>query len=486
MKYSVAMTKPTNDKVISHLVRPDGQEDLCFCLWYPSQGRNRLTALLHSLILPESGDREIDGNVSFMPEYFERALGKALSINAGLAFLHSHLGPGWQGMSPDDVAAEMSHAGSVFAATDLPFVGLTVATDGAWSARFWLRESTKTYKRVWCDSVRVVGGQLNITTPPKSYRRHGSRRELVRTVSAWGDSNQGKLEQLKVGIIGAGSVGSIVAESLARMGIGDILLMDFDSIEPVNLDRELHATKRDCQLHRSKVEVLSKELKKSSTARNFNIEANEWSIVEEQGFMAALECDVLFSCVDRPWARSVLNFIAYAHLIPVVDGGVSCKPTSTLNGLLRADWRAHVVEPGRKCLECLGQYDPGLVSMERDGYLDDSHYIAGLPSDHPARRNENVFAFSLSCASLEILQFLYLIIAPLGITDVGAQMYHFVPGLLDSDTRGCNELCIYPKLVAMGDRSGLSMTGRHVKAEQARSNRLKNNTKSNAMLPTRL
>lgn len=468
MKYSTAMTTAFHNQAINHLIREDGQEDLCFALWYPSQGRDRMTALLHSLVLPNAGDRDVHGNVWFNSQYFERAIGEALSANAGLAFLHSHLGPGWQGMSSDDIAAEEGHAGAVLAATGLPFVGLTIGTDGSWSARFWERIAPRTYARRWCDSVRVVGGQLNITTRPVSHRLRSALRELERTVSAWGEKNQTRLEQLTIGIVGVGSVGTIVAEALARMGVTNIRIMDFDSVEFVNLDRQLHATKRDAQLHRSKVAVLSKALKKSATARDFHIEALERSVVEEQGFRAALDCDVLFSCVDRPWPRSVLNFIAYAHLIPIVDGGISCEPTSNLQGLRRADWRAHVVEPGRRCLECLGQYDPGLVSVERDGYLDDPNYIDRLPKDHPGRRSENVFAFSLAAASLEVLQLLYLVIAPLGLADVGAHMYHFVPGRLDVDNRSCDEACFYPTLVARGDCSGLGFTGRHARAEQSR------------------
>jgi hypothetical protein len=112
-----------------------------------------------------------------------------------------------------------------------------------------------------------------------------------------------------------------------------------------------------------------------------------------------------------------------------------------------------------------------LVAVERDGYLDDPSYIAGLPKDHPGRRNENVFAFSLADASLEVLQFLYLIIAPLGLSDVGAHLYHFVPGKLDVDTRSCDEGCLFPTLIGRGDRSGLVMTGKHMKAEEVRRTR---------------
>ena len=83
-------------------------------------------------------------------------------------------------------------------------------------------------------------------------------------------------------------------------------------------------------------------------------------------------------------------------------------------------------------MECLGQYDPGLVSAEREGLLHDPDYIRGLPESHPIKRNENVIAFSLNVAGLEMLQFLMMVVAPLGVSNAGQQSYHFVPGIFDA------------------------------------------------------
>lgn len=471
MRYSAALSTQLHDTAVNHLLRPDGQEDLCFAVWYPSNGQDRMTALLHQVILPLSGERKIHGNASFLPHYFQRALAVAIAAGGGLAFLHSHCGPGWQGMSTDDVNAEQNHAAATKGATGFPLVGLTLGTDGAWSARVWEKTAPRQYERRWCESVRVVGEQLGITYHDAQLPKPSVRRELDRTVSAWGEEAQAKLARLRVGIIGAGSVGNMVGESLARMGVMNVRILDFDSVEFINLDRLLYARKRDAFLQRPKVRVLADALKYSATADPFTIEALEWSIIEEEGFRTALDCDVLFSCVDRPWPRSVLNFIAYAHLIPVVDGGIVVKTKQGGTKLRHADWRAHVAAPGRRCLACLKQYDPGLVSMERDGYLDDPTYIEGLPTDHQLRRNENVFAFSMNAASLEVLQFLSMVIAPSGIANPGAQMYHFVTGHIDADRQGCDATCLFPSLIAKGEHTGMVVTDRHVVAEAAREHR---------------
>ncbi len=131
MRYSAALPSDVHARTAAHLLRGDRQEDLCFALWFPSQGCDRSTALVQDVILPKPGERRVHGNASFEPQFLERAIGTALAANAGLAFLHSHLGPGWQGMSREDVVAEERLAPSVAGATGLPLVGLTLGTDGA-------------------------------------------------------------------------------------------------------------------------------------------------------------------------------------------------------------------------------------------------------------------------------------------------------------------------------------------------------------------
>lgn len=470
--YSLALPSDVHRQAAGHLLRDDRQEDLCFGLWYPSSGAVRQSALIAQLILPERGDRRVHGNASFLPQYFERAIDMAIREGAGLAFFHSHpAGAGWQDMSRDDINAEEGHAAAVKAATGLPFVGLTLAGDQSWSARFWEKTAPRTYRRHSCESVRVVGDQFAITYADYLLPIPSANEKLARTVSAWGADAQAMLARLHIGIVGAGSVGAVVAEALAKMGIIRITLVDFDGIETVNLDRLLHATKIDALLHRSKVQTLGKGISRTATASGFQVRRVEYSVAEEEGYRAALDCDVLFSCVDRPLARSVLNFIAYAHLIPVVDGGIQAE-ASHRGTLRRADWRADVAAPGMRCMSCTKQYDPGLVSADREGYFDDPEYIRGLKATDPMRRNENVIAFTLGCANLQLLHMLTMVLRPLGLGTPGAQMYHAVPGVLDEpETKGCETNCSYPALVAKGERTGIVVTGSHKKAVEARNAR---------------
>ncbi len=152
--------------------------------------------------------------------------------------------------------------------------------------------------------------------------------------------------------------------------------------------------------------------------------------------------------------------------------GTGIRVFASPRGLRGAHWRAHIVGPGRRCLECLEQNDPGLVQTEREGRLDDPTYIEGLPDDHILKSNENIFPFSMNVASLEILKFIRMVVAPLGIADVGGDDYQYVIGRHARDVANCRPGCWFAdRYAAQGDDVGFTVTGEHEAAQLARAAR---------------
>jgi molybdopterin-synthase adenylyltransferase len=462
-EYSVAMTEDIDAELRTHLIREDDDEDLTFALWTPCVGAERLTALIHLIALPHEGDRQVHGNVSFNQQYFERVCQLAVVQGLGIAFLHSHPYPGWQNMSWDDVAAERRIAGSAGALTGLPLVGLTIGSDGTWSARFWEHEDARSYERHWCSLVRVVGSCLRVMYADNVLPRPPFRDLFRRTVTVWGPEAHAHLARLRVGIVGLGSVGALVAEALARMGLTRFALIDFDRVEPHNLDRLVTATEPD--IGRLKVDVARDRIHEIATAEVVDVRAVPFSVVEEGGYRVALDCDVIFCCVDRPRARHVLNHMAYGHLIPVIDGGIAVRfKDQRFSGV---DWQLQTVAPGRPCLECLETYDQADVSTEAAGMLDDPSYLKGLPADHRLKRNESVFPFSANLASLEVLHLIALVTGAAGVTDFGVQRYRYLPGILDQlPTPQCKPYCDQHNLIGQGDRF-FTLVGRDLAAERS-------------------
>ena len=67
------------------------------------------------------------------------------------------------------------------------------------------------------------------------------------------------LKQKKVLVLGVGGVGGYVVESLARSGIGTLILVDFDKIDETNINRQIIAL--DCTIGKLKVDVLKDRVK---------------------------------------------------------------------------------------------------------------------------------------------------------------------------------------------------------------------------------
>ncbi|MDR1695901.1 MAG: tRNA threonylcarbamoyladenosine dehydratase [Endomicrobium sp.] len=65
--------------------------------------------------------------------------------------------------------------------------------------------------------------------------------QFLRTKLLFGEEKLKKLQKSKVAVIGLGAVGSFAAEALARSGVGRFLLIDSDTVQATNLNRQLFA-----------------------------------------------------------------------------------------------------------------------------------------------------------------------------------------------------------------------------------------------------
>lgn len=466
-RVSVAMTSDLDSRARRHLLRGDEQEDVCLATYAPSTGNRRTSALLTELVLPLEGERTVHGNASFSGSYVVRSASQAASQGLGLALMHSHpQTAGWQGMSGTDRETEHSYARVAETITGLPLVGMTVAGDSTWSARFW--DSSLGYRDA--ESVRIAGVTLRVSWNGTLRPAPPSSSAQVRTVSAWGEAVQADLARLRVLVVGVGTVGLDLAIRLVQAGVQEVSVMDFDTVEEANLDRLLTATRIDVALFRSKIHVALRALRAAATAATPVLVGHDLSICEPPGQCAALDYDVIFSCVDRPWPRAVLNQLAYSDLIPMIDGGLAVEPFPD-HGMRNATWRAHVITSGRPCLQCNGQITGAQVARDRAGLFDNDTYIRTSGLKAPSRENVSLLAPSVTASMLG--QFVSLIVAPGGLGPPAPLRFSLSTHTLEHMPVETLAGCAYEQAVGVGDRRPI-LTKHHAEADAVRRKRAAN------------
>lgn len=464
---SVAMTTPTEKELSRLLVRDDGQEDVCLATYRPSTGLTRDSALIAEAVPPEPGDRYVHGNATVTAEYILRAAEIAQRGNCGLILLHTHpRASEWQFMSGPDRDTESSYANLAREMTGLPLVGMTLATrTQTWSARHWNIGVGRQIDCTHSTNVRVVGERFAVSWNDVLCPRPQDTEGQQRTVSAWGEQCQADLARRRVLVVGAGSVGLDVVVRLAASGLCHITVMDFDVVEARNLDRLIGARPRDARLKRPKTYVARREGLGAATAERPCIEVSDLSICEPGGLQLALDHDLIFSCVDRPWPRSVLNALAYSDFIPVIDGGIGIDTFK--DGRMRnAVWRSHVIRPMRPCMSCNQQLDLGEVVPDQQGLLEDPRYIEGSDrADVPG--NQNVAPLSVSVAASLLAQYVSFSVAPAGLGDPGPLRYALSTHSLDCLDHATRPHCAVEQALGVGDLR-LDLTGHHEEAEKLR------------------
>lgn len=114
-------------------------------------------------------------------------------------------------------------------------------------------------------------------------------------VSRHGPGVHAKVERACIGIAGCGGLGSAVAVALARTGVGRLVLVDFDVVEPSNLNRQQFFVD---QLGEPKVRALKANLERINPY--IAVEAIDRRLTLENIPETFAACDVVAECFDNP------------------------------------------------------------------------------------------------------------------------------------------------------------------------------------------
>lgn len=142
----------------------------------------------------------------------------------------------------------------------------------------------------------------------------------LRTMQAFGGGTTRLLKSLRVAVVGCSGTGSWVIEQLARLGVGELVLVDPDFMEAKNLNRIVGSRAVDAIGKRPKVETLRENVCAMGTGVKVTV-AGESTYSETVARQVAA-CDIAFGCMDSLEGRDRLNRIATFYSIPYFDLGV--------------------------------------------------------------------------------------------------------------------------------------------------------------------
>jgi sulfur carrier protein ThiS adenylyltransferase len=138
-----------------------------------------------------------------------------------------------------------------------------------------------------------------------------------------------RLKRACVGIAGLGGLGSMNAIALARIGVGRLILVDFDVVEPSNLNRQQYFTD---QIGMGKAEAIAATLMRI----NPFIACQPVCVKLEPSNIADVfkDADVLIEAFDRPDMKAMLA-ASYKNAYPdrpivMASGVAGCGPENSI------------------------------------------------------------------------------------------------------------------------------------------------------------
>jgi len=133
------------------------------------------------------------------------------------------------------------------------------------------------------------------------------------------DEDQLKLATSCVAIVGCGGLGGYIAEELARVGVGRLVLIDGDRLEVSNLNRQIMAT----ELNIGQWKVEAARVRLQSVNSEVHIEAVRGWFEEDKGPELLRDVDLVCDALDSGTARVVLERVCQQMDLPLVYASIA-------------------------------------------------------------------------------------------------------------------------------------------------------------------
>ena len=392
-------------------------------------------------------------------EFIAKAMDYCRENGLGLLMVHNHGGVDRVGFSGTDLASHERGYPTLRDLMDGQPVGALVFARSAAAGDIWfangLRQSIRSVRVTDVPMRNFTPAPLEVATAACTYARQ---------LLMFSHLGQARLAECRVAIVGLGGVGSLLAEFLARLGVGTLLLIDPDRLEVTNLSRVVAATRWDVRwpLSASVMPAIVQRLARRFSAHKTVIaaravhRANPTATVESFADNVARasvadacrDSDFVFLAADSMQARLVVNALVQQYLIPGLQ--IGSKVVTHDDQLLDAFSVVRWLMPGAGCLWCNGLISPERLAWEAK--TDQEQLAQRYGTDAP---NPSVLPINAVGAGHTAARFMC---AYLGLSDSGLPLdlrIHHLSGEMYHDTPRQDPQC--PECSASG-RLGRGLT----------------------------
>ncbi|EHS51869.1 UBA/THIF-type NAD/FAD binding protein [Rhizobium sp. PDO1-076] len=396
----LTMSGEQHRQLHSHLFPGDGLEAAAVLLCRDAGLSDRKLMVIGLTLVPHDQCHRSPYLLVWPGQFIADAIDVAEDGRLSIILLHSHPG-GFRQFSNLDNESDAEVIGSIFAgwsgaAAPGEHGSAIMMPDGEVIARVY--DEQRNCRPI--DTVAIIGDDIR-------FWRDGC--ENSEPIMAFGAGMTHELGKMHACIVGVSGTGSIVAEQLARMGFGMITLIDHDHIEAKNLNRILNSTWLEADAGVSKVEMFAAAMARYRV--NLNVVTIAETVASREAVLAAATADIIFSCVDSSEGRHIVDRIAQAFMIPLIDMGVSIPTRTRSNGapaIAEVIGRIDYIQPGGSTLGDRGVYTAAslraeyLARVAPEAYACelDAGYIKGAVEEAPS-----VIALNMRAASAAVLEF---------------------------------------------------------------------------------